>query len=149
MALNGSALTIGSLAEQTECNVPTIRYYEEIGLLPKPSRGPGGQRVYREDDLRRLTFIRRCRDFQFPIEQIRELVDLVENPTRDCNQAKDLAETHLTTVRKKLRELRALEKSLAQFAESCTALCAGGPSGDCVILEDLSKATQCCKAASS
>ncbi len=61
MSLDTSPLTIGALAAQTGCNVATIRYYEEIGLLPKASRGPGGHRVYRDSDLRRLTFIRRCR----------------------------------------------------------------------------------------
>jgi DNA-binding transcriptional MerR regulator len=145
MTTGPSALTIGALAAQTDCNVPTIRYYEEIGLLPKAGRRPGGHRVYGDTDLRRLTFIRRCRDFQFSIEKIRELVDLIENPERDCNEAKDLAEEHLAVVRKKLRELRALERSLSQFAESCAATCAGGPVRDCVIMDDLSAARgKCC-----
>ncbi len=144
MSLDTSPLTIGALAAQTGCNVATIRYYEEIGLLPKASRGPGGHRVYRDSDLRRLTFIRRCRDFQFPIEQVRELVDLIENPERDCSVARDLAEDHLVVVRKKLVELRALEKGLAQFAESCASKCAGGPASGCVILEDLSASTNTC-----
>jgi DNA-binding transcriptional MerR regulator len=144
MSLDASPLTIGALATQTDCNVATIRYYEEIGLLPQASRGPGGHRVYRDSDLRRLTLIRRCRDFQFPIEQVRELVDLIGNPERDCSAAKDLAENHLVVVRKKLVELRALEKSLSQFAESCSSKCAGGPASDCIILEDLSASTKTC-----
>ncbi|MGY4510230.1 MerR family transcriptional regulator [Bradyrhizobium sp. USDA 3650] len=144
MPLDASPLTIGTLAAQTGCNVATIRYYEEVGLLPKPSRGPGGHRVYRNSDLRRLIFIRRCRDFQFPIEQVRELVELIGNPERDCTAAKDLAEDHLVGVRKKLVELRALEKSLAEFAESCSSRCAGGPASGCVILEDLSVPTNTC-----
>jgi MerR family transcriptional regulator, copper efflux regulator len=137
------ALTIGALAERTGCTVPTIRYYEDIGLLPPPRRGAGGQRSYAEGDFARLTFIRRCRDFDFPIEQIRELVALVENPERDCVTAKDLAETHLSVVRAKLRELRALEKSLSQFATACAAQCAGGPIRDCVILDAFSKPAKC------
>ena len=60
-------LTIGALATQARTNVPTIRYYEEIGLLPQAERGSNGHRYYREADLRRLTFIKRCRDFGFPI----------------------------------------------------------------------------------
>jgi DNA-binding transcriptional MerR regulator len=140
MAVATRALTIGVLAERTGCTVPTIRYYEDIGLLPRPRRGAGGQRSYAEGDFARLTFIRRCRDFDFPIEQIRELVALLENPGRDCVAAKDLAETHLSAVRAKLRELRALEKSLSQFATACAAQCAGGPTRDCVILDEFSKA---------
>ena len=99
MSLDTSPLTIGALAAQTGCNVATIRYYEEIGLLPKASRGPGGHRVYRDSDLRRLTFIRRCRDFQFPIEQVRELVDLIENPERDCSVAR-IAGSRISAGRK-------------------------------------------------
>jgi DNA-binding transcriptional MerR regulator len=143
MAMVARALTIGTLAERTGCTVPTIRYYEDIGLLPPPRRGAGGQRSYAEGDFARLTFIRRCRDFDFPIERIRELVALVEDPERDCVAAKELAEIHLSAVRTKLRELRALEKSLSQFATACAAQCAGGPTRDCVILDAFSKPAKC------
>jgi len=143
VAVAARALTIGALAQRTGCNVPTIRYYEEIGLLPPPRRGAGSQRTYAAGDFARLTFIRRCRDFDFSIEQVRELIALVENPERDCVAAKDLAETHLSAVRTKLRELRALEKSLSQFATACAAQCAGGPTSDCVILGEFSKPAKC------
>jgi DNA-binding transcriptional MerR regulator len=144
MSVDASPLTIGALAERTDCNVPTIRYYEEIGLLPKAGRRPGGHRFYREADLKRLTFIRRCREFQFPLEKVRELVDLIENSERDCNAAKHLAEEQLIVVRKKLVELHALERSLSQFAENCSSQCAGGPARECVILEDLGSPTSSC-----
>ena len=144
MSLDASPLTIGALAERTDCNVPPIRYYEEIGLLAKAGRRPGGHRFYREADVKRLTFIRRCREFQFPLEKVRELVDLIEHPERDCNAAKQLAEEHLVALRKKLVELQALEQSLSQFAESCSSLCAGGPARECVILEDLGSPTSSC-----
>jgi DNA-binding transcriptional MerR regulator len=144
MAIDTSPLTIGALAAQTGCNVATIRYYEEIGLLPRAGRGPGGHRIYRASDLKRLIFIRRCRDFQFPIEQVRELLDLIENPERDCSAAMDLAEDHLVVVRQKLVELRALEQNLTQFAQSCASTCAGGPAKDCLILEDLSASGRSC-----
>jgi len=131
-------LTIGALAERTASSVPTVRYYEEIGLLPRAQRGPGGQRLYDESDLKRLTFVRRCRDFALPIEQIRELVSLMDNPAQDCSKARDVAELQLAHVRKKLAELSALEDGLSRFAAACTERCAGGPARDCVILEDLS-----------
>ncbi len=132
-----NGMTIGALAAETRCTVPTIRYYEEIGLLPEAIRRMGGHRVYGDADLRRLTFIRRCRDFGFSIEQVRELVGVVGSPNRDCVAARDLAQTHLGEVRRKLKELRALERSLKQFVEDCDARCAGGPAGACVILKDL------------
>jgi len=114
-------------------------------LLPKAQRGPGGQRLYDESDLKRLTFVRRCRDFALPIEKIRELVSLIDNPAQDCSKARDVAELQLTYVRGKLAELRALEEGLSRYAAACNERCAGGPARDCVILEDLSDGNNCCR----
>ena len=136
------ALTIGRLAQRSGTNPPTIRYYEQIGLLKAPDRRGSGHRVYGSDDLRRLTFIRRCRDFGFPIEQVRSLVDLTENADRSCVDARDLAQENLAAVRQKLKELKALEASLAQLVTDCDTACVGGPGPSCVILEDLSEPTK-------
>src|SRR5688500_9633934 len=114
-----AGLKIGDLAERTGTNTPTIRYYEEIGLLPRPDRQEGNQRRYGDADVRRLTFIRRCRDFGFSIEQVRMLTSLVQDRSRSCFEARDLAQEHLAEVRAKLKELRELEKSIAGFVESC------------------------------
>jgi len=133
------ALKIGRLAERTGTNAPTIRYYEQIGLLPRADRREGGQRTYDDDDVRRLTFIRRCRDFGFPIEQVRTLASLMGDRDRSCNEARDLAQEHLMAVRAKLVELQALERTIAGFVRSCDTACAGGPGPDCVILEDLAE----------
>ena len=132
-------LKIGTLAERIGTNAPTIRYYEEIGLLRSPDRQAGGQRVYGDADVKRLTFIRRCRDFGFSIGQVRSLVALVQDPQSSCTHARDLAQEHLAALRAKLTELKALERSIAAFVASCDASCAGGPGPDCVILDDLSK----------
>lgn len=134
--MNGK-LSIGLVARQTRCTVPTIRYYEEIGLLPPASRTESGQRHYDEQTIRRLTFIRRCRDFGFSIDQVRGLVGLVDQPDRPCAEVRDIAALHLTQVRSKLEELKALETSLSKFVCSCDSACAGGPAVDCTILEDL------------
>jgi DNA-binding transcriptional MerR regulator len=131
-------LKIGSLAERTGTNVPTIRYYEEIGLLRSADRQSGGQRIYGDDDVKGLTFIRRCREFGFSIDQVRSLVALVQDPQSSCMHARDLAEENLRAVRTKLAELKGLERSIAAFVATCDASCAGGPGPDCVILEDLS-----------
>lgn len=133
-------LKIGTLAKRTGTNAPTIRYYEEIGLLRSADRQAGGQRVYGDADVKRLTFIRRCREFGFSIDQVRSLVALVQDPTLSCVHARDLAQEHLTAVRAKLAELKALERSIASFVTNCEASCAGGPGPDCVILDDLSRA---------
>lgn len=133
-------LTIGALSAHTGCNVPTIRYYEQIGLLPPPQRASNGRRYYRDADLTRLTFIKRCRDFGFPIEQVRELASLFEDGERPCVEVRDMAQEHLDTVRAKLDALRQLEATLEAFVDRCTAACIGGTTRHCVIIDDLSSA---------
>ena len=132
-------LKIGALAKRTGTNAPTIRYYEEIGLLRSAGRQAGNQRVYSDADVKSLTFIRRCREFGFSIDQVRSLVALLQDPASLCVDARDLAQQHLVAVRAKLAELKALERSIAAFVTSCDASCSGGRGPDCVILEDLSK----------
>jgi DNA-binding transcriptional MerR regulator len=134
-------LKIGELAERTGTSVPTIRYYEQIGLLPRALRQAGGQRVYDNDDVERLTFICRCREFDFSIGQVRALVAIVHDPKSSCMDARDMAAEHLAVVRAKMRELKALERSLIAFVRSCDTSCPGGPGPDCVILDDLAKAS--------
>jgi DNA-binding transcriptional MerR regulator len=132
-------LKIGALAERTGTNAPTIRYYEEIGLLRSADRQAGGQRVYGDADVKRLTFIRRCREFGFSINQVRSLVALVQDPRSSCMHARDLAQGHLAAIRAKLTQLKALERSITAFVVNCDASCAGGPGPDCVILDCLSR----------
>jgi DNA-binding transcriptional MerR regulator len=104
--------------------------------LPAPARRDGGQRSYGDDDRRRLTFIRQCREFGFPIEQVRSLVKLTEDGDRSCMEARSIAQDHLEAAREKLAELKGLERTLADFIKRCDAVCSGGPGPDCVILKD-------------
>jgi DNA-binding transcriptional MerR regulator len=127
---------IGQLARATGTTAPTIRYYENIGLLPSPLR-TGGQRRYSQDDVRRLTFIRRCRDFGFPIDQVRKLTMLMHDRERSCVEARTLAEAHLAAVREKVRELCTLEQEIAGYLDAADGVCRGGPGADCVILDRL------------
>lgn len=136
--LSGAAdLTIGALADRTGCTVPTIRYYEEIGLIPTARRRPSGHRYYDAEAEARLNFIRRCRDFGFSIDQVRELSALADNHERDCVETRDIALAHLDTVREKLAELRVLESNLSRFVQLCSDTCAGGPAAKCTISRDL------------
>ena len=134
-------LSIGAASRQTGCSVPTIRYYEEVGLLPAAPRTEGNQRHYDAAAIRRLAFIRRCRDLGFSVEQVRELVGLADQPDRDCVEVRDVAQIHLQRVRTKLAELQVLEANLVAYVDSCDAACAGGPAADCTILEDLAQPT--------
>lgn len=144
MNVHVRVLSIGQLARAAGVTTPTIRYYEEIGLLPKPGRTAAGQRVYDESELERLTFIRRCRDFGFSIEQVRVLAGLSISADQDCSQVRDMAQAHLSEVREKLAELKALQLSLEAFAAQCDTACAGGPGKDCVVFENLRSESGCC-----
>lgn len=97
-----NALRIGELADRTGTSAPTIRYYEQIGLLRRATRQSGNHRVYSRDDVERLRFIRRCREFDFSIEQVRVLVSLLDDPKSSCMDARDLAAGHLDDVRAKI-----------------------------------------------
>lgn len=134
-------LKIGRLAAVTGTSAPTIRYYEAIGLLPPAIRQSGGQRVYGDADIRRVTFIRRCRDFGFSVEKVRGLVGLMQDGDRPCQEARDVAQVRLMEVRKQSQELRKLERNLAAFVEHCDQSCTGGVGADCVILEELADNT--------
>ncbi len=131
---------IGALAQQTGCSVPTIRYYEEIGLIPRAHRRSSGHRVYDASAVQLIAFIRRCRDFGFTIEQIRSLASLSRDKRRDCAEARDIAQKHLDGVRAKMLELMTLERTLARFIQACDKTCVGGMAPDCTILKDLSPA---------
>lgn len=137
-------MRIGILAERTGTNVPTIRYYESIGLLPQAARQEGRQRLYGEGDVERLTFIRRCRDFGFSVEQLRSLEALSRDRSRSCLELRDLAASHLSDVQVRIRELKALARSLEAFVDSCDTTCAGGAGPDCTILDDLGRMPRGC-----
>jgi DNA-binding transcriptional MerR regulator len=144
MNVHVRVLTIGQLAKAAGVTTPTIRYYEEIGLLPPAERSAAGQRMYEETDLERLTFIRRSRDFGFSIDQVRELAGLSISTDRDCSAVRDMAHVHLAEVRAKHAELKALEASLEAFAKQCDTACAGGPGRECVVFENLRSTGGCC-----
>jgi DNA-binding transcriptional MerR regulator len=130
-------MRIGILAELAGTTVPTVRYYEEIGLLRQAARQGGGQRTYDREDVRRLAFVRRCREFGFAIDEVRALLLLTGDRSASCIDARDLAERHLQAVRLKLVELKALETAIASLVSTCNSTCAGGVATDCSIFVDL------------
>jgi Cu(I)-responsive transcriptional regulator len=135
------ALTIGELGKATGTKVETIRYYERIGLLPKPLRTGGNYRAYGEAELGRLSFIRRARDLGFPLEQVRALMSLSDDRDRDCATIDALARDHLADVERKIADLTALGRELSSLINSC----GGGTVAGCRIIEALapSPATAC------
>ncbi|NJO56083.1 MAG: helix-turn-helix domain-containing protein [Rhodospirillales bacterium] len=126
-------MTIGDLARETGVHVETIRYYEREGLLPRPARSPSGQRRYREADVRRLAFLKRCRDLGFPLADARMLASLAEAADTTCADVKEVLAKHLRDVRAKLADLQALERALTAMEQ----ICPGSVSPDCPILAEL------------
>ncbi|HRD45655.1 MAG TPA: helix-turn-helix domain-containing protein [Caulobacter sp.] len=124
---------IGKLAAATGVKVPTIRFYEQIGLLPAPPRTASDRRLYDDAALRRLTFIRHARQLGFDLDSIRSLLDLSDHPDRPCGEANAIAERHLADVTEKIGRLKALSAELSRM----TAECAGGRVSACKVIEVL------------
>lgn len=134
---SAKSIRIGALARLAGCSVPTIRYYEDVGLIPRASRRSSGHRVFDPAAVQLLSFVRRCRDLGFTVEQTRALVALADGQARDCVDARDIAEANLKAVRAKLIELMTLERTLDRFVQQCTLNCVGGPAPQCTIFKDL------------
>ena len=131
--------TIGRLAEKTGCNVQTIRYYEQIGLLRTPARSGGNQRLYAESDSDRLAFIRHSRALGFPLDAIRDLMKLADEPKQSCEAADAIARAQLAEVEHRLLQLQALKSELTRMVEQCRH----GKIGECRVIQVLSDHTQC------
>ena len=126
-------VTIGGLSKQTGCNIETIRYYERIGLLPKPPRTEGGHRLYEREQIKRLVFIRRSRELGFSLDEIRTLLRLVDGKRYTCQEVKTLTEEHLGDIKKKITDLKRLQKTLGEIS----AQCQGGQIPECPIIDAL------------
>ena len=112
-------LMIGDLARLTGTKVNTIRFYEETGLLRQAARTEGGRRVYSESDLRRLAFIRHARSLGFGTLVVRSLLDLAEDPERECDEARNIASRHLLDVKQRVKQLKALQAELTRMVAAC------------------------------
>lgn len=131
------ALPIGRIAEKSGCSPPTIRYYESIGLLPPPSRAASGRRTYGSEDIARLTFIRRAREFGLGIPEVREVLAAAEAPAGGCIAARPVIAAHVEAIRAKRAELTALDEALSAILSRCDEACQMGKAGPCAIFETL------------
>ena len=127
------AHSIGELGRLTATKVETIRYYERIGLLLKPARTSSNYRDYGQDELGRLSFIRRSRDLGFSLDQVRALLGLSDDRSCDCAGIDRIASQHLVEVDRKIADLRALRRELKAVIDSCD----GGTVAECRIVEAL------------
>lgn len=135
----GGKLTIGDLSRRTGCKVQTIRYYEQIGLLPEPERSSGNQRLYSPAHSDRLAFVRHARELGFPLEAIRELLSLADQPFQSCEAADAIARTQLGLVETRIARLQSLKQELERMVEQCH----GGKIADCRVIEVLADHGQC------
>ncbi|MBX2835338.1 MAG: helix-turn-helix domain-containing protein [Gammaproteobacteria bacterium] len=132
--------SIGELSKKTQVKVPTIRYYEEIGILPPAERTEGNQRRYNAVGLERLSFIKHARELGFSIDAITSLIELQEHPDRSCCEATDIATAQLSDVRIKIKKLKLLEKELARISTGCDGK---NISADCYVLKSLADHKLC------
>ncbi|VAW01507.1 Heavy metal resistance transcriptional regulator HmrR [hydrothermal vent metagenome] len=129
----GRGYAIGEMSRATAVNIETIRYYERIGVMPKPDRTAGGNRQYSHDQLKRLFFIRRCRDLGFSLSEVRALLAMVDGQDFSCSQVHEMTIAHLGTIRQKLTSLQQLEKTLQQMAATCSK----GDVPECPVIDAL------------
>ena len=111
--------TIGEAAKLSGVNIETIRYYEREGIVPAADRSANGRRLYDVAAIARLRFIRRCRDLGFPISDVRTLLDLSDNASRQCDDVRAISERHLSDVRERIADLQELEAALSELVQCC------------------------------
>jgi DNA-binding transcriptional MerR regulator len=112
-------MQIGEAAKRTALTVDAIRFYEKRSLLPKPPRTAGRFRLYSDDDVARLDFIRQMQGLGLSLREVRQLLDLRGHPLNACHEVRDLLDTKLKEVRGKISELRTLEQELALDFRKC------------------------------
>ena len=127
---------IGAAAKAAGCSVPSVRYYEDVGLLAGANRTQGGHRAYQPKDVARLVLIRRCRDFVMSIKQVKTLVEIRDRPA-SCDNALDVVTHHRDALRVRIAELKALDRAMSLIAARCESDCAGGAAACCSIYDDL------------
>lgn len=132
--------SIGQLSDRAGVKVPTIRYYEQVGLLPEAPRNSGNQRRYEASHLERLRFIKHARELGFETENIRALLSMTEEPQSNCHAAHSIARKHLSVIGERIAQLRLLETEL----ERMVAECEDGRVCDCRVIKVLADHAECC-----
>ncbi|MDK4673754.1 MerR family DNA-binding protein [Kingella kingae] len=120
------------LSRRTGLSLETLRYYEKVGLLPEPKRAENGYRLFREDDIILLNFIKKCRSLGFSIDETKQLNDLRQNPQTNCQQADDLVVQHLAIVQEKIQQLTEIQTMLQTMSQ-----CENLDVAHCKVMENL------------
>jgi len=131
--------SIGQISRQTGVKIPTIRYYEQMGLITAPARSEGNQRRYTNRELERLSFIKHARDLGLSIEAIRDLTALSDDPDRTCEDAHRIAHNHLGAVQERIEKLQRLEAELSRIVAESDS----GHIGNCSVIRALADHALC------
>ncbi len=137
-----TAIRIGELAKRAGCQAETIRFYEHEGLLPAPSRSLGNYRVYGNEHVERLSFIRYCRALGMALAEIRKLLELRENPQLSCAGVDQLLDAHIDQLATRIADLSALESQLRKLRKAC---CSISKTATCGILDELATVSRAIK----
>jgi Cd(II)/Pb(II)-responsive transcriptional regulator len=129
-------MRIGELARKAGSQPETVRYYERLGLLPQPERTGGNYRIYSEEHLERLRFIRNCRSIGMTLEEVRRLLYFRDRPRLACHEINQLLDTHIEHLGEQLRDLHRLEEYLHELRACCES---PRTAGDCGILARLDR----------
>ncbi|MGV2126488.1 MerR family transcriptional regulator [Agrobacterium vitis] len=132
-------IAIGEAARISGVKVATIRYYEQVGLVPQPPRTDGNRRLYSAAHLQRLTFIRHARELGFEVDAIRTLLDLQDKPGQSCSPADSIARQRLADVEERIDRLKALKTELERMITGCSH----GTIAECRVIEVLADHDQC------
>ena len=130
---------IGELAKRTSCKVPTIRYYEQVGIMPLATRATNNRRIYNQKHVERLSFICHCRELGFSLNKIRELLELADQPSRPCIEVDIIARNHLREIKQKIKSLTVLKSELNRMISNCE----GATVSDCRIIKVLADHNLC------
>jgi len=126
-------MRIGELAKACKCPVETIRYYEKIGLLPKPLRAANGYRSYDDQHRKWLQFILSSRGLGFTQDEVRRLTEIAHMPEPVCADVHAILLYHASQIRGKIRDLRNMEKALTRLS----AKCKNGTLNECPVIDEL------------
>ena len=128
------ALKIGEVASRCGVNLQTIRFYERELLLPEPPRLASGYRIFPEQTVRRVRFIKRAQDLGFSLAEIRDLLSIQVDPNKDCSDVQRLARGKVADIEEKIRTLESMKRVLTGLSELCPGC---GPTHECPILESI------------
>ena len=131
-----AGLTIGKVAERAGVKIDTLLYYERQGVIAPPERNGSNYRVYAQDAVLRVRFVKRAQELGFTLAEIKELLELRVSEQASCADVRDQALAKVTDLDQKIRSLQAMRRVLSNLAEECSG---EGPASECPILDALNE----------